>query len=80
MAKKSRVDWAGDAGFEFVDMKKQGKSYREIINFLYAKYGVAYTQARMSQIAKRFREQGLLQVEEFEADVVNTPIGTNFNV
>ena len=62
--KKSRVDWTGDAGFEFVELKKQGKSYRDIINFLYAKYGVAYTQARMSQVAKKFREQGLLRTEE----------------
>lgn len=60
MAKKAKVDWAGDAGMEFIDMKKQGKSYRDIINFLYAKYGVGYTQARMSQVNAMFKAQGLL--------------------
>jgi hypothetical protein len=60
MAKKSKVDWGGDAGVEFIDMRKQGKSYRDIINYFYSKYGVAYTQARMSQMNTKFKAQGVL--------------------
>lgn len=60
MGNKARIDWTGDAGFEFVQMRKEGKSYKDVVNYFYSKYGVSYTQARMSQLNKKFKAQGLL--------------------
>lgn len=60
MARAAKINWQGDAGFEFVQMRLEGKSYKDIINFFYAKYGVSYTSARMSQINKQFKIQGRL--------------------
>lgn len=56
-----KLDWANpNLVQEFVDMRKAQKSYREIVDFIYAKYGISFTQARMSQLNKRFKSEGLL--------------------
>lgn len=60
MSRVAKVNWQGDAGFELVDMLKSGKSYRDVINFLYSKYGVSYTAARISQVVKSFKQEGRL--------------------
>lgn len=60
MSAKNKVNWQGDAGFELVDAIKAGKSYREFISFLFAKYGVSYTAARISQVVKQFKQEGRL--------------------
>lgn len=65
-----KLNWQGDAGFDLVEMKKEGKSYREIINFLYSKYGVSYTQARISQIVKQFKEDGRIATQGDNVDVI----------
>jgi hypothetical protein len=60
MAATPRVNWAGDAGFELVEMRKEGKTYTDILKFFYAKYGVSYTPARISQVVKKFKLEGRL--------------------
>ena len=60
MARDAKVNWAGDAGFELIEMKKAGKSHKAVLDFFYAKYGVAYTAARISQVCKKFRLEGRL--------------------
>ena len=60
MSRVAKINWQGDAGFEFVQMRKEGKSYKDVVNFFYAKYGVSYTAARMSQIQKQFKAEGRL--------------------
>lgn len=58
MSRDAKVNWQGDAGFEVVEMLKSGKSQRDVVNFLYAKYGVSYSAARISQIVKQFKADG----------------------
>lgn len=60
MSRESKINWKGDAGFELIDMLKGGKSYRDVINFIYSKYGVSYTAARISQVVKKFKLEGRL--------------------
>lgn len=71
MGTTARVNWQGDAGFEVVDMVKEGKSYSEITAFLFAKYGVSYTAARISQLVKQFRAEGRLPQKVSENVVSN---------
>ncbi len=60
MSRAAKINWYGDAGFELVELRKQGKSYRDVINYFYAKYGVSYTAARISQVCKKFKAEGRL--------------------
>ena len=60
MSRVAKINWQGDAGFELVEMKKAGKSHKDVINFFYSKYGVAYTAARISQMVKKFKAEGRL--------------------
>ena len=67
MSRDAKVNWQGDAGFEVVEMIKSGKSQRDVVNFLYSKYGVSYSAARISQIVKQFRKDGRLSTEPAQA-------------
>lgn len=60
MSRAAKINWQGDAGFELVEMKKAGKSHKAVIDFFYAKYGVSYTAARISQVVKQFKVEGRL--------------------
>ena len=60
MSRVAKINWQGDAGFELVEMKKEGKSHKDVIAYFYSKYGVSYTAARISQVVKQFRAEGRL--------------------
>jgi transposase len=60
MSRDAKVNWQGDAGFELIEMIKSGKTQRDVVNFLYSKYGVSYSAARISQLVKSFKLEGRL--------------------
>jgi hypothetical protein len=60
MSAAPKVNWEGDLAFEFIEMKKAGKSHADVAAFIYSKYGVSYTIGRISQIYKKFKQEGRL--------------------
>lgn len=52
-----RLEWTNEVLDELYLMKFQdGKSLMDLRSFIYSKYGVVYTQARISQVLKQYKE------------------------
>ncbi len=53
----NKFTWTTEVLMELWDLKtRENKTLTDLVNFIFSKYGKQYTQARISQVLKQYKE------------------------